>query len=144
MSLIEVSTHSRLKAAGVLAAAFLYIKTVSTHSRLKAAGFILYSTDPDLTVSTHSRLKAAGGHSSSFKRQKQGFNTQPPEGGWLHRLHFGSAYCVSTHSRLKAAGFFARPHIHGFGVSTHSRLKAAGLYFLDAALRVSLFQHTAA
>ena len=32
------------------------------------------------------------------------FNTQPPEGGWIHayRDYFGQT--VSTHSRLKAAG----------------------------------------
>ena len=34
-----------------------------------------------------------------------GFNTQPPEGGWVQR--FGRRFglqIVSTHSRLKAAG----------------------------------------
>ena len=83
---------------------------------------------------------------------KTGFNTQPPEGGWLERYPHafsggrfntqppegGWVVCtavsvsesgVSTHSRLKAAGAqcgwmvgCCRP------VSTHSRLKAAGHY----------------
>ena len=36
---IKVSTHSRLKAAGVYQAGMLGYQDVSTHSRLKAAGF---------------------------------------------------------------------------------------------------------
>ena len=55
-----VSTHSRLKAAGLFAKQAFLISDVSTHSRLKAAGSfdskILFSAN----VSTHSRLKAAG------------------------------------------------------------------------------------
>ena len=35
---IEVSTHSRLKAAGNIFHTILYFHDVSTHSRLKAAG----------------------------------------------------------------------------------------------------------
>ncbi len=34
-------------------------------------------------VSTHSRLKAAGSLKSAAKSKARGFNTQPPEGGWL-------------------------------------------------------------
>ena len=56
---------------------------VSTHSRLKAAGWILESTFAHLEVSTHSRLKAAGERISVDVVQQDGFNTQPPEGGWL-------------------------------------------------------------
>ena len=36
-----VSTHSRLKAAGLVSYEGLSIATVSTHSRLKAAGSVL-------------------------------------------------------------------------------------------------------
>ena len=35
-----------------------------------------------MPVSTHSRLKAAGGASVSTPTVPNGFNTQPPEGGW--------------------------------------------------------------
>ena len=35
-------------------------RNVSTHSRLKAAGFFARQRKDALTVSTHSRLKAAG------------------------------------------------------------------------------------
>ena len=53
----------------------------------------------------------------------EGFNTQPPEGGWHNRVA-GIAYAwqVSTHSRPKAAGW------------AHER----------AAEMVGMFQHTAA
>ena len=40
-TVIEVSTHSRLKAAGTYANAGIGTKIVSTHSRLKAAGYIV-------------------------------------------------------------------------------------------------------
>ena len=79
-----------------------------------------------------------------------GFNTQPPEGGWLRcaaksscvvlfqhtaarrrlakisvtRLHLAR---VSTHSRPKAAGVLVCQVIFDKLVSTHSRPKAAGL-----------------
>ena len=37
-----------------------------------------------------------------------GFNTQPPEGGWLAEIaESGKTILVSTHSRLKAAGIKA-------------------------------------
>ena len=36
----------------------------------------------DIAVSTHSRLKAAGLSFTLFFKSPDGFNTQPPEGGW--------------------------------------------------------------
>ena len=79
-------------------------------------------------VSTHSRLKAAGpAKAERVKKTQPGFNTQPPEGGWLRpsfvvviKQH------VSTHSRLKAAGGERIEQVNQIKVSTHSRLKAAG------------------
>ena len=57
-----------------------------------------------------------------------GFNTQPPEGGWLREFVFIPRYSVvSTHSRLKAAGNERYPEDRLEIVSTHSRLKAAGI-----------------
>ena len=57
-----------------------------------------------LIVSTHSRLKAAGMTKSNWYFKNPGFNTQPPEGGWLRHIFESAAYWVSTHSRPKAAG----------------------------------------
>ena len=100
-------------------------------------------------VSTHSRPKAAG--SCWLKRcyKSIGFNTQPPEGGWVksppsiglsamfqhtaarRRLGpleyiFKNCMPVSTHSRPKAAGKMQKVRFLVWVVSTHSRPKAAG------------------
>ena len=55
-----VSTHSRLKAAGVGIGSAEARGRVSTHSRLKAAGGTMSDARLPRRVSTHSRLKAAG------------------------------------------------------------------------------------
>ena len=57
---------------------------VSTHSRPKAAGSMSAYGPTDSVVSTHSRPKAAGGVNMTSYFVVQGFNTQPPEGGWVH------------------------------------------------------------
>ena len=60
-------------------------------------------------------------------REKQSFNTQPPEGGWLVLDEFGAGnLSVSTHSRPKAAGISEAVQVLFGRVSTHSRPKAAG------------------
>ena len=58
-------------------------RTVSTHSRPKAAGAIGAIPRVCVTVSTHSRPKAAGIEPPKVVVELTGFNTQPPEGGWL-------------------------------------------------------------
>ena len=40
----------------------------------------------EVRVSTHSRPKAAGFFIAIIKTLCQGFNTQPPEGGWLQEM----------------------------------------------------------
>ena len=101
----KVSTHSRPKAAGYQHKYIASPEAVSTHSRPKAAGtsrelkepFImfqhtaarrrlveLFCRNIELKrVSTHSRPKAAGGHRVNDSNILAGFNTQPPEGGWV-------------------------------------------------------------
>ena len=56
----NVSTHSRLKAAGFGQSIKKNNEQVSTHSRLKAAGIRHRRLAGRQSVSTHSRLKAAG------------------------------------------------------------------------------------
>ena len=101
MSIYEVSTHSRPKAAAVQNQYALVELIVSTHSRPKAAVnqggfsgvyFVFQHTaarrrlirrlaaNPAHLVSTHSRPKAAVGGMAGAAAQA-GFNTQPPEGG---------------------------------------------------------------
>ena len=94
-------------------------------------------------VSTHSRPKAAGTDSAFPLCVITGFNTQPPEGGWLPNKCNSTAACVSTHSRPKAAGPTPVSHPTYRFVSTHSRPKAAGAAFF-AYVKPNLFQHTAA
>ena len=101
-------------------------------------------------VSTHSRPKAAGRQAAGAQNRRNGFNTQPPEGGWVGMYRpMMAAMGVSTHSRPKAAGqglpqppatptgFNTQPPEGGWllknmaskdkvVVSTHSRPKAAG------------------
>ena len=50
------------------------------------------------SVSTHSRLKAAGWVGKETVHTLDGFNTQPPEGGWLvnHLQLHKSKLCFST------------------------------------------------
>ena len=62
-------------------------------------------------VSTHSRLKAAGRGYMLGRWLMVGFNTQPPEGGWLKAAgERAEEQGVSTHSRLKAAGPAIQKH----------------------------------
>ena len=79
----QVSTHSRPKAAGDEVFKIHRIRRVSTHSRPKAAGFSAEWAQSITVVSTHSRPKAAGRKFTAIISRSLGFNTQPPEGGWL-------------------------------------------------------------
>ena len=87
---------------------------------------LCYQPTPE--VSTHSRLKAAGNYMSVRSYRWNGFNTQPPKGGWKNKEEaLNNAKAVSTHSRLKAAGgAVVVIDDCAVRVSTHSRLKAAG------------------
>ena len=55
---------------------------VSTHSRPKAADHHRQKTVVEDSVSTHSRPKAAVVIVKLVLWQRESFNTQPPEGGW--------------------------------------------------------------
>ena len=81
---VVVSTHSRPKAAGYYFQKRISNHKVSTHSRPKAAGIFPDLKKDELFVSTHSRPKAAGEAAQKAKAQQESFNTQPPEGGWIH------------------------------------------------------------
>ena len=78
----DVSTHSRLKAAGTQHPSMID-RYVSFNTQPPKGGWIADGKpDQAADVSTHSRLKAAG-YSILYIRPKWGsFNTQPPKGGW--------------------------------------------------------------
>ena len=129
---------------------------VSTHSRPKAAGLASEDVAVAIGVSTHSRPKAAGCQIIINIFIKDGFNTQPPEGGWVvfgytlggdiafqhtaARRRLGQPvvrrfmkHAVSTHSRPKAAGQSKKQCASAMrNVSTHSRPKAAGFLAVDS------------
>ena len=95
-------------------------------------------------VSTHSRAKAAANFAKFPKYRKNGFNTQPREGGCQGIFLHDSKEKVSTHSRAKAAADIAAFLITYSNVSTHSRAKAAACQSGSVKFCKILFQHTAA
>ncbi len=148
---MEVSTHSRPKAAADLGKINIQTRDVSTHSRPKAAADRIGDLIYKYWVSTHSRPKAAatskvffvlgglgfntqppeGGCILGFDSNvaTNGFNTQPPEGGCLRHAHRGDTDARFQHTaarrRLRWGGIPAACHVW---VSTHSRPKAAARY----------------
>ena len=141
---IQVSTHSRPKAAGTAAIYDWANGDVSTHSRPKAAGIKVVDSLSGGVVSTHSRPKAAGQLFGAYLQTGRFQHTAARRR--LVDVTLGDFVTdkVSTHSRPKAAG----P-----GVSRNSN---ASIWFQHTAARrrlVSsssetpnsrLFQHTAA
>ena len=73
-------------------------RAVSTHSRLKAAGALKQHGREIDGVSTRSRLKAAGPTYLLESPMAEGFNTQPPEGGWTLPAHLPQAYFLFQHA----------------------------------------------
>ena len=82
-TLVSVSTHSRPKAAGAADCAVSnHCLFQHTAARRRLAKITTLLTK-NLMVSTHSRPKAAGRLPHLLTPCPGGFNTQPPEGGWL-------------------------------------------------------------
>ena len=101
----QVSTHSRPKAAGLMASSAIRVNPFQHTAVRRRLDTVAIGIRNHFGVSTHSRPKAAG----SALRPRASQDIQ-----------------VSTHSRPKAAGVlhFLRKMI--LLVSTHSRPKAAG------------------
>ena len=100
-------------------------------------------TKPIQVVSTHSRLKAAGVSGVGLFYEVSGFNTQPPEGGWIpDEPYKGKTIRFNTQPPEGGWGFAKCTKARN-AVSTHSRLKAAGKRSVEQNRRL-WFQHTAA
>ena len=147
---VEVSTHSRPKAAGHSAARCSCRRkrfntqppeggwSNSSHKSRKPRSFNTQPPeggwDSDLKrrltalVSTHSRPKAAGGRQAARRHARHSFNTQPPEGGWKSALIAGWEW-ISFNTQPPEGGWFFQTAFALFFavVSTHSRPKAAGV-----------------
>ena len=123
---INVSTHSRLKAAGLF---FLRGKSRrnSFNTQPPEGGWKVRRYPPPWVYRFNTQPPEGGWQPlGSFTYRRPRFNTQPPEGGWYEYGNARLLNRVSTHSRLKAAGAFIDTLSFTFKVSTHSRLKAAG------------------
>ena len=114
---VDVSTHSRLKAA-----AWNALRCKTAHNR--------FNTQPP-----------KGGCSSPIwiHRRFDCFNTQPPKGGCQYGADGTPIVDVSTHSRLKAAAQTNLCYRQCLHVSTHSRLKAAASRINSETLLLSCF-----
>ena len=122
---VVVLTHSRPKAAGAarplvdvavnqfqhttarrrlgiaFAADSAEPQSVSTHNRPKAAGCLIYQFNGDTVVSTHNRPKAAGFGAWRIVIGGSCFNTQPPEGGWIHPSPVFAAVAQFQHTTAR-------------------------------------------
>ena len=142
---VEVSTHSRPKAAGFHFCDnfILVFQFQHTAARRRLA------RQPDriargFRVSTHSRPKAAGTWKCRYRHRCDSFNTQPPEGGWFRAsVVFGEIRSFNTQPPEGGWVIAFLAHIGVAVVSTHSRPKAAGEN-LQEYVSECKFQHTAA
>ena len=145
---IKVSTHSRLKAAGLFTF-FINANVFGFNTQPPEGGWCLFLHEQEFQSGFNTQPPEGGWrYACSWPHCAAGFNTQPPEGGWAQKIARPSRYdsfntqppeggwilncskwlfsLVSTHSRLKAAGLMVHNPVQAFFVSTHSRLKAAG------------------
>ena len=99
-----VSTHSRPKAAGKprqWSAFQVLFQHTAARRRLvaiQAMGGVIYH------LFQHTAARRRLGLRRERCSYQDGFNTQPPEGGWTATIPAANAAAVSTHSRPKAAG----------------------------------------
>ena len=88
------------------------------------------------------RLVSVGGRNYALST---GFNTQPPEGGWVDFLPFFISYrLVSTHSRPKAAGITRSLKSSDILVFQHTAARRRLAPKRSERVNATLFQHTAA
>ena len=56
---------------------------------------------PEVDVSTRSRPKAAGKAKKTETAEVKGFNTQPPEGGWIQPMAFFIPFSTFQHAAAR-------------------------------------------
>ena len=105
---------------------------VSTHSRPKAAGSRLARYVPDAAEFQHTAARRRLGRFRSCRLKKTMFqHTAARRRLVVVTTTIKHGISVSTHSRPKAAGPFDSASCQTFGVSTHSRPKAAGTAYRE-------------
>ena len=102
---IKVSTHSRLKAAGIRWQ-MCFIMSTSFNTQPPEGGWDCYDCNQRTYQSFNTQPPEGGWNSGGNSAESRvSFNTQPPEGGWFGQYENSREDMeVSTHSRLKAAG----------------------------------------
>ena len=118
---------------------------VSTHSRPKAAG-VVARISFQTTLSFNTQPPEGGWRSCSNKLSDdlEFQHTAARRRLVALILHVLLVQTVSTHSRPKAAGPKIEQSGTSVNVSTHSRPKAAGFCPCSPSILVMLFRHTAA
>ena len=87
------------------------------------------STCQRCDVSTRSRPKAAGAVRNKSQGRHLGFNTQPPEGGWIHINNSSNCLVEFQHAAARRRLVLRGDQVViVFRVSTRSRPKAAGAH----------------
>ena len=87
---VQVSTHSRPKAAGQGFHKLQIVRFVSTHSRPKAAGRMTSFLFSGVSLFQHTAARRRLGPIRVAFYRASSFNTQPPEGGWLDTMPINS------------------------------------------------------
>ena len=96
-------------------------------------------------VSTHSRPKAAGYFDLQTKNLKSGFNTQPPEGGWIPYSIRMMGFFRFQHTAARRRLGQAPSHTDATLLSFNTQPPEGGWRFSKArSNRHCEFQHTAA
>ena len=142
---MEVSTHSRPKAAGWRIPANKMKKSSFNTQPPEGGWKDLLRFDGGKMLFQHTAARRRLGNLvARFRAGRYSFNTQPPEGGWLGCAGGAMPPCaVSTHSRPKAAGGIAcrcRPDFWFQHTAARRRLARFKLVW-DCP---PTFQHTAA
>ena len=96
-------------------------------------------------VSTHSRPKAAGSFLIGKQKSHEGFNTQPPEGGWLELLMWMLLIVPFQHTaaRRRLESCRGLPPVSKQSFNTQPP-EGGWIYHEAIAAHLRQFQHTAA
>ena len=142
---LDVSTHSRPKAAGRVSATSLS-KMRFQHTAARRR--LVFTASIRLAFSWFQHTAARRRLAEHLGMRQNGqacFNTQPPEGGWPNILACDKmGKPVSTHSRPKAAGYGSTKRTPLGGCFNTQPPEGGWFTSLSDAMCICLFQHTAA
>ena len=97
-----------------------------------------------MRVSTHSRPRAAGLSLGGIFGSTISFNTQPPEGGWIHILT-STGHARRFNTQPPEGGWFSTPQmLLSKSKFQHTAARGRLVSNMLTLLRVQWFQHTAA